>query len=91
MALKRPGTASRLTFLTTTFWALVMIAVLVSGHLVMAFLLYAKVTGSTGMEEIAKFTSMPTWSLWLAMIGALALDGWILYHQRLDRKKALKR
>lgn len=73
------------------FWALAMIAVLVSGHLVMAFLLYAKVTGTAGMEEIAKFTSMPTWSLWLAMIAALALDGWIVYHQRKDHQKALKR
>ncbi len=68
-----------------------MIAVLVAGHLVMAFLLYAKVTESTGMEEIANFTGLPIWSLWLAMTGALALDGWIIYHQRLDRKKALKR
>jgi len=91
MALKRPGTASRFTFLTTSFWALVMIAVLVAGHLVMAFLLYAKVTGNTGMEEIAKFTDIPIWSLWLAVVGALALDGWIIYHQRLDRKKTMKR
>ena len=91
MALKRPGTSSNITFFITSFWALVMIAVLVAGHLVLAFLLYAKVTGSSGMPDIAKFTGMPSWALWLAVVGALALDAWIFYHHRKDRKEALRR
>jgi len=91
MALKRPGTASNLTFFITSFWALVMIVILVAGHLTLAFLAYAKFTGSSGMPDIAKFTGMPPWLLWLAVVGGLALDIWIIYHQRLDRKKALKR
>ena len=91
MALKRPGTASNLTFLITSFWALVMIVVLVAGHLTMAFLAYAKFTGSAGMPDIAKFTGMPSWLLWLAVVGGLALDAWIIYHQRLERKKVMRR
>ncbi|MDT8377037.1 MAG: hypothetical protein RQ867_09940 [Mariprofundaceae bacterium] len=91
MAIKQPGTASQVTFLITAFWALVMVAVLVSGHLVLAFLAYSKFTGGKGIEEVAAFTSLPAWALWLSIVAALALDGWILYHQRKERQKALKR
>jgi len=91
MALKRPGTTSNATFLVTAFWALAMIVVLVAGHLFLAFLLYANFTGSEGMAEIAKFTGLPTWSLWLSIVAAIALDGWILFHDRKTKKKAMKR
>lgn len=91
MALRRPGSASRITFLTTAFAALVMVVVLIGGHLVLGFLAYSKITGGAGMEEIAKFTGLPAWSLWLSIIAAIALDVWILYHQRQDRLKALRR
>jgi len=91
MAIKQPGTASRTAFLTTMFWSLIMVVVLIGGHLVLAFLLYSDVTGGKGMEEVAEFTSLPTWSLWLSVVAAVALDGWILYHQRKDRKEALSR
>jgi len=91
MALKRPGSTSNITFLVTAFWALAMIATLVAGHLVLGFLLYANITGSGGMKEISDFTSQPIWALWLSIVAALALDGWILYNQRQDRLKAFKR
>ncbi|MES0371282.1 MAG: hypothetical protein ABUK11_03295 [Mariprofundaceae bacterium] len=91
MALRRPGSASRFTFLTTASAALVMIAVLIGGHLVFAFFVYSKITGGTGMVEIAEFTDLPAWSLWLSIVAAAALDVWILYHQRQDRLKALRR
>jgi hypothetical protein len=91
MGLKRAGSTSNVTFFITAFWALLMIAVLVSGHLVLGFLAYAKITGSGGIDEIAKFTDMPTWTLWLSIVAALVLDGWIVFHDRKDRKKALKR
>lgn len=92
MALKRPGSASNLTFFITAFWTLVMVIVLVAGHLVLGFLLYGKITGSGGgMEEIANFTAQPAWLLWLSVVAALALDGWIIYHHRKMRKEALRR
>ncbi len=91
MALKRPGTTSNVSFLTTAFWALAMIVVLVAGHLVLAFLLYATITNNGGMADIAKFTGMPTWALWLSIVAAIALDGWILFHDRKAKKKAMQR
>lgn len=91
MAIKQPGTTSHISLLITLSWSLVMVVTLIGGHLVLAFLAYSKVTGGKGIEEVAAFTSLPTWALWISMVAALALDGWILYHQRKDRKKALER
>ncbi|MDX8403038.1 MAG: hypothetical protein R8K54_01345 [Mariprofundaceae bacterium] len=91
MALRRPGSTSNITFYITAFWALVMIAVLIGGHLTLGFLIYSKVTDGGGMEAVAKLADLPTWLLWLSIVAALVLDGWILYHQRQDRLKALKR
>jgi hypothetical protein len=91
MAIKQPGTTSRIALLITLSWSLVMVVSLIGGHLVLAFLVYSKFTGGKGIEEIAEFTSLPAWILWLSIVAALALDGWILYHQRKDRQKALKR
>jgi len=91
MAIKQPGTTSNIQLLITLFWSLVMVVTLIGGHLVMAFLIYSKFTGGKGIEEVAEFTSLPTWALWLSIVAALALDGWILYHQRKDRLKAFKR
>ncbi len=91
MAIKQPGTTSHIALLVTLFWSLTMLVTLIGGHLVLAFLAYSKFTGGKGIEEVAEFTSLPTWTLWLSIVAALALDTWILYHQRKDRKKALKR
>jgi len=91
MALKQPGTRSNATFLVSGTWALSMIVILVAGHLVLGFLVYAKFTGEGGMEEIASFTSIPEWALWLSIIAALAMDGWIIYSQQQERLKANKR
>jgi hypothetical protein len=91
MAIKQPGTTSHIALLITLSWSLVMVLILIGGHLVLAFLAYSKITGGKGIEEVAAFTSLPTWTLWLSIVAALALDGWILYHQRKDRQKALKR
>ena len=91
MAIKQPGTTSSTALLITLSWSLVMVVILIGGHLVLAFLAYSKFTGGKGIEEVAEFTSLPIWALWLSVIAALALDGWILYHQRKDRLKALKR
>ncbi len=91
MAIKRPGTTSNITFFITTFWALVMITTLVAGHLVLGFLIYSNITDGGGMKAISEFVSLPTWLLWLSIVAALALDGWILYHKRQERLKALKR
>jgi len=91
MAIKQPGTTSSTALLITLFWSLVMVVTLIGGHLVLAFLAYSKFTGGKGIEEVAEFTSLPIWVLWLSIVAALALDGWILYHQRKDRLKAFKR
>jgi len=91
MGLKRPGSQSNALFMVGMFWALVMVAVLVAGHLVLAFLIYSSMTGGKGMAEVAEFTSAPAWALWLSVAGALALDGWIAYHHHKERKEALRR
>ena len=91
MALKQPGTTSKTALLVTLFWSVTMVATLIGGHLILAFLAYSKFTDGRGIEEVAEFTSLPIWALWLSIAGALALDGWILYHQRKDRKEALSR
>lgn len=91
MALKRPGSQSNTLFIIGMFWALVMIAVLVAGHLVLGYLIYSTLTDGKGLETISELTSVPPWGLWLSMLGALALDGWILYHHFKARKEALRR
>lgn len=91
MTLKRPGSQSNILFAIGMFWAGLMIAVLVAGHLVLGFLIYSSVTGGKGMAEIAKFTTMPNWALWLSIVAALALDGWIAYHHFKERREALRR
>jgi len=91
MAIKQPGTTSSTQLLTTLFWSLIMVVILIGGHLTMAFLIYSNFTDGKGMLEVAEFTSLPTWALWLSVVAALALDSWILFHQRKDRKEALSR
>jgi len=91
MALKRPGTQSNTLFAIGMFWAIVMVTVLVAGHIVLLFLIYSGLTDGKGMEEIAKFTSLPAWALWLSVVGGLALDAWIAYHHFKERREALRR
>jgi hypothetical protein len=91
MAIKQPGTTSSTALLITLSWSLVMMVILIGGHLMAAFQAYSYFTGGKGIEEVAEFTELPTWALWLSIVAALAMDGWILYHQRKDRQKALKR
>jgi len=91
MAIKQPGTTSTTALLTTLFWSLVMVIIMIGGHLVLAFMAYSKFTGGKGIEEVAAFTSLPTWSLWLSIVAAVAVDGWIIYHQRKERQRILKR
>jgi len=91
MAIKQPGTTSSTELLITLFWSLIMVTTLIGGHLVLAFLIYSNFSDGKGMVEVAEFTSLPIWSLWLSIVAALALDGWILYHQRKERKEALSR
>lgn len=91
MTLKRPGSQSNILFAIGMFWAAVMIAVLVAGHLVLGFLIYLSVTGGKGIVEIAQFTTLPDWALWLSIVAALALDGWIVYHHYKERREALRR
>ncbi|MFQ5582591.1 MAG: hypothetical protein ACE5F3_08220 [Mariprofundaceae bacterium] len=87
MALRRPGSTSRIDLLTTGFWAILMLVVIIGGHVILAYLMI----GSGGMEKVVEFTGLPAWLMWVMLLGAIGLDGWIAYTIRKERKKILER
>ncbi|MDQ7012166.1 MAG: hypothetical protein Q9M29_10115 [Mariprofundaceae bacterium] len=87
MALRKPGSPSRIDLLTTGVWTVLMITVLIAGHVVLAYL----IIGDGGMKKVVDFTGLPAWLLWLTIAGAIGLDGWVIYATRKERRKNLER
>jgi len=88
---KQPGTTSRFSLIVSSVWIGLGLVVLLGGHAVLAYSLWAWTQDESGMQTIAELFSLPLWLLWLSLLGALAMDGWIVYSIREDRKKALRR
>lgn len=91
MALKPPGTRSNLQLVVTLAWTGVMLVGLIGGHVIIGWLILSAVFGGSGMKGVLALTHLPAWGVWLWILAAIALDGWIAWHIRQDRKKALER
>ncbi len=91
MALKPPGSRSNLQLLLTLVWTGAMLTILIGGHVVIGYLLLSAMTDGGGMKAVQALTQLPAWTIWLWMVAAVALDGWIVWHARKQRRKDLER
>ena len=92
MALKPPGSRSNIDLIIFGTLTLVQVTILILGHVLIGLLLlehFANIGKS--LDEITEATGLPDWCLWLTMFATIAMDGWIVYHKRLERQKALRR
>lgn len=88
---KQPGATSRLSLIVSSIWVGLGLVVLLGGHAVLAYSLWTWTQDESGMQTIAELFNLPPWFLWLCLLGALGMDGWIVYSIREDRKKARRR
>ncbi|MDX8389794.1 MAG: hypothetical protein R8M38_04805 [Mariprofundaceae bacterium] len=91
MARNMAGKASRKELFSTLAWSSTMLVVLIGGHLIIAWLIYANMVDEPGMEAIIELTSLPKWALWIVAIAAPIADVWIWNHGRMERKRNLAR
>jgi len=91
MALRPPGSRSNIDLVIYGALALVQILILISGHVLVGYLLMGHFEIGNGMEDILEFTGLPEWSIWLTIAVTMAMDAWVMYLKREERKKALKR
>jgi hypothetical protein len=91
MALKPPGSRSNLQLLVTLAWTAAMLVGLIGGHVIIGWLILSPLIGGSGMKGVLGLTHLPAWGVWLWMLAALALDAWIVWHIRQERKEALRR
>lgn len=91
MGLRRAGSRSNATLLTSGGLAIALLVILIGGHVILGYLILSSFFGNGNMGTITTHTSIPTWVLWLMVLGAIAMDGWILYSVRKARKQATER
>jgi len=91
MAFKPPGSRSNISLLVTTFWAGLLLLILIGGHIIAGYLILAAFLDKEGMKAVTEFTGLSGWIIWLWMLAAFGLDGWIAYNIRQNRRKALER
>lgn len=91
MLRKQPGTTSRLALAISSIWIGLGLIILLGGHAILAYSLWAWTQDESGMEFIADLFGVPIWALWVCMLGALGMDGWVVYSIREERKKARRR
>lgn len=92
MALKQAGSRSVTDMLTSGLWSLVMISILVSGHLVLAYLGYIKfIEPALTLQNFADYFQVRTEFLYVLLIMALLLDVWIYVSARKERTEVRRR
>jgi len=91
MALKTPGSRSNIQLLVTGFWAGAMLLILLGGHIIAGYLILASLLDWNGMKNVTEFTGLHEWLIWVWILAAVGVDGWIFYNIREDRRKALER
>jgi len=91
MALKRPGSRSNVQLLITAFWAGAMLLILLGGHIIAGYLVLASFQDGDGIKSVTEFTGLHEWLVWVWILAAIGVDGWIFYNIRKDRKKVLER
>jgi len=91
MALRPPGSRSNLDFLLYSALILLQLAVMIGGNLLLGYVALSWFGIGEGLAGAAAFTGLPEGALVAACLAALALDGWVVWHKRQERKKALQR
>lgn len=91
MALRPPGSRSNIDLIIYGALALIQVLLLISGHVMVGYLLMGHFEIGKGMADILEFTGLPEWSIWLTIAATMAMDIWIIHLKRQERKKALKR
>jgi|GEM_PF-2305829 len=91
MALRRPGSRSNASLLSSSALAIVLLTILIGGHVILAFLVVASVFGDGGLKTIAAHTDVPGWVLVLLVVGAIIMDVWIAYSMRQARNRKQQR
>ena len=91
MALRPPGSRSNIDLLIFGALAMVQVILLIGGHVLVGYVLLENFGIGKGMADASKLTGLPVGALWLLIAATLVMDGWIFYHKRLERKKALQR
>ncbi len=91
MALRPPGSSSNVDFLIYGSIMVLQLIVFIGGHAVIGYLLLGQFGIGKGMPAVVEFTGLPGFALWLLMLATIAMDIWVVYHKRLERKKNLER
>lgn len=89
---KLPGQASVLDLLVSGLWTLAGLFILIVGHLVLAFMIYGKVTHTDALKTLAGFLPIlsPTHMYILAGLAIIA-DLWIFISHKKERADKIKR
>ncbi len=91
MALKPPGSRSNLELVIYLALVTAQVAIMIGGNLLLAWIVLSWFGIGDGLTDAAAFTGLPRPALIAAALAAAALDGWVYWHKRLERKKALQR
>lgn len=91
MALRRPGMQSNASLLSSGAVAIVLLAILIGGHVILAYLIIASIFGDGGLKTIAAHTDVPAWVLVVLVVGAIIMDVWIAHSMRQARQRKKQR
>jgi len=91
MALKPPGSASKIVLFFSSVWTIVMLLALIAGHLVLAICLFLYVDQGLGMEVLVEKTGLPAALLWCSVLVSIVLDGWIFLSDRKNKENVRRR
>jgi len=91
MALRPPGSSSNVEFLAYGSLMVLQLAVFIGGHAIIGYLLLHKFGIGKGMPAVTEFTGLSTGLIWFFILLTIAMDAWVIYHNRMERKKALER
>jgi hypothetical protein len=91
MAIRRPGTSSNVSLLSSGAWSILLLIILIGGHVVLGWLVLSAIFGNGGLKTIATHTDIPDWVLVLLVLGAITMDAWIFHSVRQARKRRLQR
>lgn len=91
MALRRPGTRSNASLLSSGALTIVLLIILIGGHVILGYLVLASIFGHGGLKAVAAHTGIPAWVLVLLVLGAIAMDIWIFHSVRQARIRKRQR
>ncbi len=91
MGLRAPGSSSNAEFLIYGSMMVLQLVIFIGGHAIIGYLLLHQFGVGQGMPAVVEFTGLPGFAIWLLMLVTIAMDIWVVYHKRLERKKNLRR